>query len=231
MPRGSVAQSARSRAIVAAYEGWRGAARAGSCGETRAGAGGDCAHGDKGVLRGGVARSWQWSSLRALTISCLHACAACGRCKYISVSLLYVDCSWYHRCDVDHLPSSSTTRSHLSGPVSAQLLETLGVARPTVRTPLMGAPEPPVQLTLSADERAAVFAADDVYAEDPTASAAFEGGGQPGHTGGPTLPTVGSPGAAHRELPKLGLGLPQMPGPGHTRWTHSPHCWLTRGCT
>ena len=202
MPRGSVAQSARSRAIVAAYKGWRGAARAGSCGQTRAGAGGDCAHGDKGVLRGAVARSWQWSSLHALTISCLHACAACGRCNYISVSLLYVDCSWYHRCDVDHLPSSSTTRSHLSGPVSAQLLETLGVARPTVRTPLLGAPEQlgapePAQLTLSADERAAVFAADDVYAEDPTATAAFEAGGQP----------------------------------GHTRWTRSPHSRLPRGCT
>ena len=29
---------------------------------------------------------------------CLHACAKCRRCRWVSVSELHLDCSWYASC-------------------------------------------------------------------------------------------------------------------------------------
>lgn len=37
---------------------------------------------------------------------CSRACRACARCRIISVSLQFKDCSWYHACDLSRLARS-----------------------------------------------------------------------------------------------------------------------------
>ena len=41
--------------------------------------------------------SMTWETVRD---SCRRMCAACARCNYISVSLRFRDCSWFHACDI-----------------------------------------------------------------------------------------------------------------------------------
>ena len=31
---------------------------------------------------------------------CRKLCERCRRCRYMTVSLYYADCSWYHECDL-----------------------------------------------------------------------------------------------------------------------------------
>ena len=42
-------------------------------------------------------------SLRAATEWCLAQCAGCARCRFISVSARWSDCSWFERCSLDGL--------------------------------------------------------------------------------------------------------------------------------
>ena len=41
----------------------------------------------------------------SLQTSCLRACLECPRCKYISFSEQWGDCSWFHVCDLSQLRS------------------------------------------------------------------------------------------------------------------------------
>ena len=42
-------------------------------------------------------------SLRAATEWCLAQCAGCARCRFVSVSARWSDCSWFERCSLDGL--------------------------------------------------------------------------------------------------------------------------------
>jgi len=59
---------------------------------------GDCDFGTKGVLHNVPTNDvWKlgWKSLAQL---CLQLCSKCKRCRWISMSIDYKDCSWYHSC-------------------------------------------------------------------------------------------------------------------------------------
>ncbi|MDC0525799.1 hypothetical protein OAO87_02275 [bacterium] len=72
---------------------WLAASLPGHCGETAAGDRGDCYSGDRGNL--GLADASNWT---AAVEACLVRCARCARCRYVSLSLKWRDCSWYHEC-------------------------------------------------------------------------------------------------------------------------------------
>ena len=46
------------------------------------------------IHTGRASRTWE-----AAAEHCLAECAACARCRYVSVSLHHGDCSWYSQCD------------------------------------------------------------------------------------------------------------------------------------
>ena len=76
---------------------WRGWA-AGYCAATSGPS--DCAAGDMG--------SWLLSAAEAVTLkaaaaACVRKCRACSRCKYVSVSAAWNDCSWFHECALERL--------------------------------------------------------------------------------------------------------------------------------
>jgi len=60
----------------------------------------DCLEAEAGAWRLPLAVSRDWRSAMA---ACARRCAACARCKYVSLSLLMGDCSWFSTCDVDDL--------------------------------------------------------------------------------------------------------------------------------
>lgn len=66
---------------------------------------GDCELGTKGQLLGPAnftKRSQGVTSWAAAAERCLAACSGCSRCRYVSLSLRWTDCSWYHTCPVTH---------------------------------------------------------------------------------------------------------------------------------
>ena len=74
--------------------------RTGYCQNTIAGRVGNCLSGKKGTVRLPFVnqRSWQ-----AAFSYCAERCASCERCRYISVSIDWKDCSWFHACNMDAL--------------------------------------------------------------------------------------------------------------------------------
>ena len=57
---------------------------------------GDCSAGGKGSFRLSAHANDMQSAIR----ECSGRCRACGRCRYISVSVDNRDCSWYSSCDL-----------------------------------------------------------------------------------------------------------------------------------
>ena len=55
--------------------------------------------------------------------ACLSLCATCDRCKHVSVSLVYRDCSWYSRCPAPRvdIPSFLSGQAIVGGGRSHQL--------------------------------------------------------------------------------------------------------------
>ena len=81
-----------------AGSGWR----AGHCGTTFDGQGKRCTKSDtKG--------SWPSASLE----SCLSRCMRCSRCRFVSFSARFQDCSWYHSCGRPALEQAAGT-GHLT---------------------------------------------------------------------------------------------------------------------
>ena len=77
---------------------WLARTSSGHCGVTEEGAEGVCDFGDSGSFGSqlGVAlHSGNWSMAAA---ACLRRCARCSRCRHVSLSLRYADCSWYASC-------------------------------------------------------------------------------------------------------------------------------------
>lgn len=68
----------------------------GHCGATVDGEHGDCDLGDKGWIGLRPSQSRSWDSARR---ACVAACRDCDRCRFVSFSLQYKDCSWYHSCE------------------------------------------------------------------------------------------------------------------------------------
>ena len=62
-----------------------------------------CQAADKGSFSLSVQESSNWE--HAVT-SCLSYCVKCERCRFISVSALHRDCSWFQTCDLLHLNSA-----------------------------------------------------------------------------------------------------------------------------
>ena len=81
----------------AAARSWLASAGHGHCGETNGLA--ECASASTGSF------GWRSSlnSWHGALAWCSHACHSCERCRYISLSLEFKDCSWYHSCALGEL--------------------------------------------------------------------------------------------------------------------------------
>lgn len=84
---------------------WLNASRPGYCEATgmgldAGGAGAICDKHDKGSL---TVSSRAYTSWPRAVRACLRLCRACERCRYVSVSLQWKDCSWYQSCPLDAL--------------------------------------------------------------------------------------------------------------------------------
>ena len=56
----------------------------------------DCEFADRGVL---YLNSSERTSWQVAATACLRKCSVCARCRYVTISLEFSDCSWYSRCD------------------------------------------------------------------------------------------------------------------------------------
>ena len=74
-----------------------------------------CDHGDSGSFGLDEAHAHDWKSSSAL---CLHFCSRCTRCRYITVSPFYRDCSWYRQCPELVNPPAGVGRKFRSGPAA-----------------------------------------------------------------------------------------------------------------
>ena len=77
---------------------WLSSARDGYCAATDGP--GDCDFGTQGSwpLPGLQVGLWEW---RTASEWCLAKCTSCRRCKFVTLSLRDLDCSWYHACDLE----------------------------------------------------------------------------------------------------------------------------------
>lgn len=68
---------------------------------------GDCERGDKGYwpLSGHAVSDGWLGAARA----CLERCGRCSRCRFVSISVRYLDCSWFNTCDVTSLHSDPSS--------------------------------------------------------------------------------------------------------------------------
>ena len=79
---------------------WLETAGVGTCGTTPP-ASGDCQRGTKGSFTGFAQQmGHRW---RAATLACLQMCNGCARCRYVSISLKWRDCSWFSMCTLSAL--------------------------------------------------------------------------------------------------------------------------------
>ena len=79
----------------------------GYCDTTDSNVRGDCdGFGSKGSL---FPIGWSKGSKSAIA-ECAKLCAQCDRCRFLSFSLAYRDCSWFHACD-----TSTPLRKLVSG--------------------------------------------------------------------------------------------------------------------
>ena len=60
---------------------------------------GDCNFGDSGRFS---LFGPHLDSMEAAISGCLPECAACPRCRFLSVSLTHRSCAWFHQCNADH---------------------------------------------------------------------------------------------------------------------------------
>ena len=106
----------RAAAPVGPARRWVEKARTGVCGVTSsADEPSDCTLGSKGVL--GLLPQEAKTPLSAAR-ACLARCAACARCRYLSLSRKFADCSWYATCDLGRL--SRKVKHFVSGPALAR---------------------------------------------------------------------------------------------------------------
>ena len=104
---------------------WLAQAAPGHCGATDTRKKLDCEAGGKGALGlhpDEAAGGWEQAAS-----ACLTRCAGCTRCKFISLSLRWMDCSFYHSCSMHAL------HADVSGFRSGKVpFEVASLPRPTV---------------------------------------------------------------------------------------------------
>ena len=88
--------SSRVERTLVAPASWLAGAARGHCGVTVPSDGHNCFSGTRGSLGLTREQSRSWETAAA---ACLAKCAACARCRHVTVSLQYADCSWYHDCE------------------------------------------------------------------------------------------------------------------------------------
>lgn len=96
---------------------WRDTAAHGTCASTTTGIVGDCGAGNSGSFMltpppEGAANDA--SHERSLVAHCLALCAGCERCRFVSMSAQWNDCSWFHECSLNRL--NKKTAGFFSGP-------------------------------------------------------------------------------------------------------------------
>ena len=85
----------QSQNITTAVHAWLSAATVGHCGETSDR--GDCETGNFGSFGFRTGRHLEWADAAQ---RCLQKCFKCSRCRYMTISPAYKDCSWYHVCEL-----------------------------------------------------------------------------------------------------------------------------------
>lgn len=80
----------------------------GHCGIT-SGATGDCSMGLVGSF--GLSSQAAKSGWPTAIHECVLKCRSCEQCRYVTVSLQYQDCSWYHECSLEDIKSERLFRS------------------------------------------------------------------------------------------------------------------------
>ena len=109
-----LAQHSTTREHVTSARSWLEHSSAGSCGETSWHPPSDqCSCDDSGAFRLQRNETISWMSA---TTACLLRCKACPRCRHISVSLRWADCSWFSSCTT----VSTEVQGFLSGAVHVQ---------------------------------------------------------------------------------------------------------------
>ena len=103
----------------------------GYCGQTEQR--GDCVNGERGTLsirwKGGTSLNTSWSDAGN---ACARACRGCSRCRFISVSRVHGDCSWYYSCNLVRLHSKvSGFRSAAVAPLESR--SPVSLSTPTFR--------------------------------------------------------------------------------------------------
>lgn len=84
------------RSVSGAHHSSTAQARLGYCGSAKGV--GDCQAGRRG--------SWELTASETADLvtarsACQRRCEACGRCRYISYSVVWKDCTWYRKCDLE----------------------------------------------------------------------------------------------------------------------------------
>ena len=83
---------------------------------------GDCSAGTKGSWSMSEREASSWESAAA---SCVRRCTACDRCRYVSFSTQWKDCSWFFACDLATLRHdvfgfrSAAVSSNITGHIAA----------------------------------------------------------------------------------------------------------------
>ena len=119
----------------------------GHCGATDARVSSDCAHGSSGAFS-----LTEWGAMGdhvpSVLGACLQMCANCARCRFISLSVQWRDCSWYWSCPTVHRAPSEfywTSSTARLTPELQALTESGGVCfaarRPTQPLVLQGQQE------------------------------------------------------------------------------------------
>ena len=112
-------EAANMSSVLGAAEQWLAVARPGVCAATTGP--GDCEHGAMGSFKdAGLDQVRTWDQLAR---RCKWLCEGCARCRHISASLAFKDCSWFQDCSLDAL--SSAAPGFKSAPVDARSLEHL----------------------------------------------------------------------------------------------------------
>ena len=109
--------------LLTTASSWLSTAHAGTCGRTPNRPGNEtdkCLRGTMGSFGGFAARRHQ--SWGEAALHCLQLCKGCARCKHISLSLKWRDCSWFYSCSTTALDTGAELQKRgevdfKSGPV------------------------------------------------------------------------------------------------------------------
>ena len=61
---------------------------------------GACENDDKGSFAVSFSHATTWASAAA---TCAALCLKCTRCRFVSLSTHWNDCSWFNKCDLNNL--------------------------------------------------------------------------------------------------------------------------------